>query len=99
MTPENEQARAEAIARLRQKQEAYQALFGIPGKLTPLGEIVLKDLETFARYHDRAITRDLQGRYDGGSTAYNMGLHDIVKRIHQMMGNLHGYSNGNTDGG
>lgn len=99
MSEENEAAREAQLARLRQKQEAYAALFGTPGKLTPLGEVVLRDLEKYARFHDRAITRDLQGRYDGGATAYNMGLHDMIKRIHYMMGADYGYSSGNTDAG
>ena len=85
MSEENEQARSEALARMRKKQEAYRAVFGPADNRTPLGAVILEDLERFARYHDRSIYRDLQGRFDGGSTAYNMGMHDLVKRIHLMI--------------
>lgn len=79
---EREAQRQAAITRLRQRHEAYMAVFGPPGKRTPYGELILEDLERFVRYHDRAITTDQQGRYDGGATAYNLGLQDVVKRIH-----------------
>lgn len=79
---ENQFAQEEARNRLKQIHEAYLKVFGPPGDRTPYGELILADLERFARFRDTAITRDLQGRYDGGATAYNTGLQDIVKRIH-----------------
>ena len=98
---ENEQAQAEAIARQRLKRDAYVALFGPPGKPTPLGEVVLRDLERFVRYGDTAVTRDKTGRYDGGATAYNNGMQDVVKRIHLMIkwSEGHGDSSGNPESG
>ena len=82
MDEANEQARQAQLERLRQTHEAYLKVFGPPGNRTVYGEVILKDLERFARFGDTAVTRDMQGRYDGGATAYNTGLQDVVKRIH-----------------
>jgi hypothetical protein len=82
---QQEVARLEYIDRIRLKHDAYVSLFGPPGRLNPTAATVLKDLEGFVRYRESAITRDLQGRYDGGATAYNTGLQDVVKRIYEMI--------------
>lgn len=94
---ENEQARQAAAEHVRTVNAAYARLFGLPGERTADGALVLADLERFARFRDTAITRDMQGRYDGGATAYNTGLQDIVKRIHlKIEWSEHGHSSGNA---
>lgn len=97
---EREAQRQAAIGRLRTRHEAYLHVFGPPGNRTPYGEIILQDLERFVRYHDRALTTDTQGRYDGGGTAYNLGLQDVVKAIHlRIEWSEHDDSSSNPDNG
>ena len=79
---ENEIARAEQQRRLRDRRDAYLAVFGQDGSRTIHQEIVLADLERMTRFGDTAIERDNTGRYDGGLTAYKAGLQDVMKRIY-----------------
>ena len=79
---ENERARAEQQRRLRDRRDAYLAVFGQDGSRTVHQEIVLADLERMTRFGDTAIERDGTGRYDGGLTAYKAGLQDVMKRIY-----------------
>lgn len=67
---------------LRERRDAYVAVFGVEGSRTVHQEAVLKDLERFTHYGDTAIHKDQSGRYDGGMTAYKTGLQDVIKRIY-----------------
>lgn len=92
--------REEALIRLRQRREAYVALFGSPGKPTPFGEIVLRDLDAFCTTYKESIHMDSQGRMDPYTTIYRDGKKAVALRIRQMINwSEYGDSNGNTDPG
>lgn len=90
----------EALARLRIKRDAYVKLFGLPGSRTPLGAIVLDDLDRFCRRGTESIHMDSAGRMDPYTTIYRDGKKAVADRIHLMIEwSEHDYSDGNPDSG
>lgn len=87
---EDAKNRQAAIQRARAKHEAYVAVFGTVNQPTAHGAIVLADLERFARFDKTATSRplgikDTFGPVDPYGTLYNLGLQELVKRIHQCI--------------
>lgn len=87
---DEDETRAAAVARLREKHEAYVAVFGTADKPTTGGAIVLADLERHAGFYGspRYCPRqgDRAGPVDPYGTLYNVGLQDMVKHIHRRIG-------------
>lgn len=86
----DDKRRLAAIERWRAKHAAYIAVFGPADKPTAAGAIVLSDLERFARFSHSATSRPLGikstlGPVDPYGTLYNLGLQEVVKRIHQLL--------------
>lgn len=87
------------LARLRQKHEAYVALFGPPGEPTPLGAVVLEDLDRFCTTWSESVHFDNTGRMDPYTTIYRDGKKSVALRIRQMIDwSEHGNSNTDVDG-
>jgi arginine utilization protein RocB len=82
---ENERAREAAIERLRLKHEAYLKLFGPPGEPTPLGAVVLADLDEFCTTFRESIHMDATGRMDPYTTIYRDGKKAVALRIRKML--------------
>lgn len=82
---ENEQARQAQLERLRLKHDAYVKLFGLPGQPTPLGAVVLEDLDTFCTTWSESIHLDAQGRIDPYATIYRDGKKSVALRIRKMI--------------
>lgn len=82
---ENASAQEEALNRLRKKHEAYVILFGPPGKPTPLGRVVLEDLDAFCTTFRESIHMDSQKRMDPFTTIYRDGKKAVALRIRQMI--------------
>lgn len=70
---------------MRQIRAAYVALFGPPGQPTPLGELVLADLDGFCTTWRESIHMDQQGRMDPYTTIYRDGKKAVALRIRQMI--------------
>lgn len=90
----------EARNRLKFVQESYVNVFGKDGERTVFQQAVLDDLSRFVRYGDTVIVKDSSGRYDGGLTAYKVGMQDVVKRINLQITwrhNEHSSSNSESD--
>jgi hypothetical protein len=85
VSQENEDARAQIVENLRRKKAAYVALFGPAGHPTPLGEIVLSDLDTFCTTFRESIHMDASGRMDPYTTIYRDGKKAVALRIRQMI--------------
>lgn len=95
---ENEQARQEAQDRARTKAAAYVAIFGPPGKPTPLGKIVLDDLDYFCTTFRESIHMDSTGRMDPYTTIYRDGKKAVALRIREMINwSEHANSSGNPE--
>lgn len=82
---ENSQAQEDALSRLRTKRDAYVKLFGLPGQRTPLGLIVLDDLDRFCKRGQESIHMDGGGRMDPYTTIYRDGKKAVADRIHLMI--------------
>lgn len=82
---ENELAREEHLARIRAKRDAYVAIFGSPGHPTPLGAIVLADLDGFCTTFRESVHMDAQGRMDPYTTIYRDGKKAVALRIREMI--------------
>lgn len=82
---EEEREREAGLAKLRQKHEAYIALFGPPGKPTPFGRVVLDDLDVFCTTYTESIHMDRMGRMDPYTTIYRDGKKAVALRIRQMI--------------
>ena len=72
----------EQLKVLRERRDAYLHVFGKDGQRTFEQQLVLDDLETLTKFRDTAIVKDSSDRYDGGLTAYKIGLQDVMKRIY-----------------
>lgn len=90
---ENEKAQAEAIERLRTTGAAYVAIFGPPGHPTPLGRIVLEDLDVFCATRRESIHMDSTGRMDPFTTIYRDGKKAVRERIREMIDWSERYAN------
>jgi len=77
--------REEVLALLRQKRDAYVKLFGLPGARTPLGAIVLDDLDRFCKRGQESLHMDSTGRMDPYTTIYRDGKKAVADRIHLMI--------------
>ena len=83
MTDENELAREESLKHLRDVRDAYLQVFGPPEHRTPLGAIILQDLERFCRYQDEILYVSKQsGVSDPHVTHYQLGKQTVINRIH-----------------
>lgn len=82
---ENNQARESAIDRVRIKRDAYVKLFGPPGDPTPLGAVVLADLDEFCTTWRESIHMDSTGRMDPYTTIYRDGKKAVALRIRKMI--------------
>jgi len=99
VSAENEDARAAHLESLRVKRAAYIALFGSAGHPTPLGDIVLADLDAFCTTYRESIHMDASGRMDPYTTIYRDGKKAVALRIRQMINwsESHGDSSGNDN--
>lgn len=82
---ENQQAQEAALNLVRAKRDAYVKLFGLPGHRTPLGAIVLDDLDRFCKRGQESIHLDSTGRLDPYTTIYRDGKKSVADRIHLMI--------------
>jgi hypothetical protein len=82
---ENSLAQSQALERLRVKRDAYLKLFGPPGARTPLGQVVLDDLDRFCKRGQESIHLDATGRLDPYTTIYRDGKKAVADRIHLMI--------------
>jgi len=82
---EAERTRQEYLERVRLKHDAYVQLFGTAGHPTPLGQVVLEDLDRFCRRGEESIHMDEQGRMDPYTTIYRDGKKAVADRIHAMI--------------
>jgi uncharacterized membrane protein YgcG len=96
---ENEYAREEHLNRLRTKRDAYVAIFGPPGSPTPLGAVVLADLDTFCTTYTESIHMDKAGRMDPYTTIYRDGKKAVALRIRQMINWSESYGNSSGHSG
>lgn len=93
---ENEKARLEHLERVRLKHDAYLQLFGTPGNLNPVGQVVLDDLDQFCTRGRESIHMDREGRLDPFTTIYRDGKKAVADRIHAM---IEWSDNGNSSSG
>lgn len=85
VSDENEASRKASTERLERKRAAYVALFGPPGNPTPLGQVVLEDLDTFCTTYTESIHMDASGRMDPYTTIYRDGKKAVALRIRKMI--------------
>lgn len=85
VSAENEASNENSRSKLRAKRDAYVALFGPPGSPTPLGEVVLADLDRFCKTYDESIHMDKDNRLDPFTTIYRDGKKAVALRIRAMI--------------
>ncbi len=70
---------------MRVKHEAYLKMFGPPGDRTPLGAVILEDLDLFCKRGNETLHFDSTGRLDPYTTIYRDGKKAVADRIHAMI--------------
>jgi hypothetical protein len=81
----NEVSKAQAITRMREKAAVFRDVFGVPGKLTPHGKVILESLETaFGRGNPKNILDD-HGRTDALQTWRQLGQRDVIQSIYDTL--------------
>ena len=81
----NEQMKAEADRR-RKLQSAYISLFGEIGKPTPIGALVLDDLERFTGHRIESLAiSPVSKTVDIHATIYRTGKQAVMKRIYERI--------------
>jgi hypothetical protein len=89
----------DAIERIRIKHVAYFKLFGSLSDPTPLGAVVLADLDAFCTTWRESIHIDSQGRMDPYTTIYRDGKKAVALRIREMINwSEDGHSSSDVDG-
>lgn len=82
---ENEIAYAQQLSRARQLAAAFRDVFGLPGHRTPLGEIILSELERFCSWNSLISERDQNGRIDDLAHHQKYGRYQVIKAIHNLI--------------
>lgn len=77
--------REDALKRLREKRDAYVAIFGPPGQPTPFGKVVLDDLDAFCTTWRESVHMDANKRMDPYTTIYRDGKKAVTLRIYEMI--------------
>jgi hypothetical protein len=83
---ENELRRQETLARMRRMRDAALALFGPPGKPTPLGGFFLEELDKFCGRSTIAdMPTDKNGQTDVPRTFRAIGRREVADLIHNAI--------------
>lgn len=79
--------REQQLAEMRRVRDAFLALFGPPGKRTPMGDTVLRHLEGKSRWRDKdgICVMDAQGQTDIFRTGVAEGRRWMMQAIHDAI--------------
>jgi hypothetical protein len=69
------------LKKLKERRNAYVAIFGDVGQPTPYGQIILDDLKEFCAVGRESIHMDSNGRMDPYTTIYRDGKKAVFERI------------------
>jgi hypothetical protein len=78
-------AHAEALSKQRALRDAFLALFGAPGKRTPMGATVIDHLERFTSYRRPIETLDSTGQTDVHRYFTAIGRQQVMQAIHNAI--------------
>jgi hypothetical protein len=81
----NEIARQQYLESRRLLHDAYTKLFGMPGNINPIAQVVLDDIDKFCKRGDESIHMDREGRMDPFTTIYRDGKKSVADRIHKLI--------------
>jgi hypothetical protein len=100
LTAEEEDAlqQAQRIGEMRRVRDAFLATFGVPGKRTPFGEIMLKHLEARSawRRKEGICCMDANGQTDVFRTGVAEGRRWMMQAIHDAIEWRESDQHGNT---
>ena len=82
---QNQVAHAQALQRYRQVNRVFVETFGLPGKRTPHGQVILQELERFAGTRKLINARGLDGHTDVPETFRKHGRCDVIQAIHDLI--------------
>lgn len=72
-------------ARYRKVRDAFLGTFGPPGARTPLGTIMLEELERFCNYRKLIREMDSTGQTDIYRTGIKEGRREAMQAIHDLI--------------
>jgi hypothetical protein len=82
---QNEVERQRRLTKAREKAVVFREVFGIPGKLTPHGKVILDALHAaFGKGLPRNMLDD-HGRTDMWQTARCLGHYDVLESIYDTL--------------
>ena len=82
---QNELAKARQVQRYRAMRDAFLAVFGPPGKRTPMGAIILEELERFTNWRKVIREQDSTGQTDVYRTGIKEGRREVMQAIHEII--------------
>jgi hypothetical protein len=87
MTTEEENAlgRERQLQRYRAMRDAFLQVFGSPGARTPLGGVIIAELERFTLWGKPVCVMDSTGQTDIYRTGINEGRREVMQAIHNLI--------------
>jgi hypothetical protein len=82
---QNQIEHAKLIARMRNVRDAFLQTFGPPEQRTPLGKVILDELERFCGRNIPQNMLDSNGRVDALATWRKLGRWDVLETIHNAI--------------
>lgn len=82
----HEEERQKARQEFLKLRQAYLDVFGEIGKPTPLGQLILDDLERFTAHRSETlVVSETAGLVDIHATVYRAGKQAVMKRIYARL--------------
>jgi hypothetical protein len=81
----NEIERRRRVSDMRRIRDAMLAVFGPPGKRTPMGAIILEELERFTNYRRPCPQQDTVGQTDVYRTGVQEGRRQVIETLHNAI--------------
>lgn len=86
MVDDPNEDRQRALEKFRRLRQAYIDVFGEIGKPTPLGQLILDDLESFTAHRSETLAvSEIAGLVDIHATVYRAGKQAVMKRIYARL--------------
>lgn len=82
---ENRLEQERRLARYRKVRDAFLETFGSPAARTPLGVVMLQELESFTNYRKPIREMDSTGQTDIYRTGIKEGRREVMQAIHDLI--------------